>query len=183
MMQDCAMQVLEIVMNSHHANATTIYIEIKDSQQDNELSFFIEDNGKGIAENKLHRVTSPFYTTRSTRSVGMGLAFLKGLSEQCNGTLNILSQVGVGTSIKLSIQRNHLDAPPLGDLGEMIILAILANKECSIQFYFQTDHTNYCFSSQEVSEMLNESLFETSVLLELKDIINQGIQLAKEKLK
>ncbi|MEG2330380.1 ATP-binding protein, partial [Anaerorhabdus sp.] len=75
MMQDCAMQILEIVMNSNHANSKFIEVHIVDSIKNNMLEFTIIDDGKGMDEETCRKVTDPFVTSRSSRKIGMGLPF------------------------------------------------------------------------------------------------------------
>lgn len=182
MVQDCAMQILEIIMNSNHAAATCIDIQVAESAKENVFSFCVIDNGIGIAAEKLPQLTDPFVTSRTTRKVGMGLAFLKGLTEQCNGTFEISSAMNSGTNVYASIQRDHLDTPPLGNLGEMMMIAIQANEQIDYQLTYKTDQGHFTFTTEEVrNRMQGLSLLEPSILLWIQDYINQEIQLVKEK--
>ena len=95
MMQDLAMQILEILMNSIQAGARHILVKIRESRKDNVIEITVQDDGKGMSPELAARVSDPFTTTRKTRKVGMGVAFLKGMTEQCNGTFDIQSEVGI----------------------------------------------------------------------------------------
>ena len=88
-MKEISMHILDITMNSIKANATLIEIIIEDSIKDNWLKITIKDNGKGMSEETINKVTNPFYTTRTTRNVGLGIPMLKESCERCNGYLNI----------------------------------------------------------------------------------------------
>lgn len=182
MMQDCAMQILEIVMNSNHANSKFIEVHIVDSIKKNKLEFTIIDDGKGMDEETCKKVTDPFVTSRSSRKIGMGLPFMKGLTEQCNGSFEITSKLGSGTKVVASVQRDHWDTPTLGDLGEMMMFAIQANEVVDYLFTYQTDSQKFVFDSREVKQTIDGmSLLEPDILLWIKEYINQGIQLTKEK--
>ncbi|MEG0077643.1 ATP-binding protein [Anaerorhabdus sp.] len=181
MMQDCAMQILELIMNSIHANSSFIEVYIKDSYLENKYQFKVQDNGKGMSQETLEHVTSPFQTSRTTRKVGLGVAFMKGLTEQCNGSFTITSKEKVGTTIIATVQRNHWDTPAIGDLGEMMMCSIQANEKIDFYFVYETDTQKFVFESKEVKEKIEGvSILEPDILLWIREYINQGIQLAKE---
>ena len=113
MMEDLAMHILEILMNSIGAKAGRILLKIRESVKDNIIEITVTDNGSGMSEEMVKTVADPFTTTRKTRKIGMGVAFMKGLTEQCGGTFGITSWPGEGTEVKASIVRDHIDAPPL----------------------------------------------------------------------
>ncbi len=181
MMQDLAMQTLEILMNSIGAKAGTVILRIRDSEHDNRIDIEVEDNGSGMSPEMVKRVTDPFTTSRKTRKVGLGVAFMKGLTEQCNGSFDIQSTVGKGTIVRASVQRDHIDTPPMGDLGEMMMYAVQADDSIDFEFYYTTDKGNFEFLSRQVREELDGiSLQEPEILLWIKGYINEGINHAKE---
>ncbi len=181
MMQDLAMQTLEILMNSVGAKAEKVILRIRESEHDNRIDIEVEDNGCGMSPEMVRKVTDPFTTSRKTRKVGLGVAFMKGLTEQCNGSFDIQSTVGVGTTVRASIQKDHIDAPPMGDLGEMIMYVIQADENVDLEFYYTTDNGNFEFLSGQVRQELDGvSLLEPEILLWIKEYINEGVIHAKE---
>ena len=76
-MKEISMHILDIAMNSIKADASLIEINIEDSIKNNRLSITIADNGRGMSEDVINRVSNPFYTTRTTRKVGLGIPMLK----------------------------------------------------------------------------------------------------------
>ncbi len=181
MMQDLAMHMLEILMNSIGAGAEKVVLSIRDSAADNRIDMRVEDNGCGMSEEMVRKVTDPFTTSRKTRKVGLGVAFMKGLTEQCGGSFDIKSVLGEGTVVSASVQRDHIDLPPMGDIGEMIMYAIQANENTDLELYYTTDNDRFVFSSSEVRQQLEGiSLVEPDVLLWIKEYINEGITHAKE---
>ena len=181
MMEDLAMHLIEILMNSIHALAKHISVVIKDSEKEDVIDVTVCDDGKGMSKEMVEKVTSPFTTSRTTRKFGMGLAFLKGLCELCNGFYTLESELGRGTTIHFSIQKSHIDAPPLGDLGEMSMAVIQANEEIQYTLTYKTDQKEFHFSTDEVKAQLDGlSLLEPSILLWIKEYINQGVNLIEE---
>ncbi|MEO6012250.1 MAG: PAS domain S-box protein [Devosia sp.] len=68
------------------------------------VTLTIADNGEGMDEDTLDHATEPFFTTKGVgKGTGLGLAMVRGLTEQSGGTVTIESRVGEGTSVTLWI--------------------------------------------------------------------------------
>ncbi len=78
----------------------------------------VEDNGIGIAEEFLPRITEPFVqagrdvTNRNHEGTGLGLALVKSLVETHGGSLEISSTAGEGTTVTVSFPADRSVAPP-----------------------------------------------------------------------
>ena len=77
---------------------------------DNHHFIIIEDTGKGIPEDKIETITSPFSRVNSDpylteEGTGLGLTIVKSLMNLHHGKLIIESTVGVGTTVKLLFPR------------------------------------------------------------------------------
>jgi len=78
-------------------------IEMLGSVSNNiQLHLHIKDNGCGIEKEDLEKVFDPFYTSKS-RGTGLGLTICKELIKLHNGNIEIQSQTGQGTSVKISL--------------------------------------------------------------------------------
>jgi len=74
----------------------------------------VSDSGEGIAEDILHRVTDPFFTTKGVgEGTGLGLSMAYGFAKQSNGHLSIYSELGEGTTVNIYL-------PAYTDLAEEI---------------------------------------------------------------
>ena len=98
-MQELALHILDIVQNSIVANASLIKIEIAEDIKNDFLTITIGDNGKGMTAEEIGRVTDPYFTSRTTRKVGMGLPLLKHSAQQASGNLVVSSESGNGTEV------------------------------------------------------------------------------------
>lgn len=59
----------------------------------------VEDNGEGIPEDKINRIFDPFYTTKEKgKGTGLGLAMVFGIIKNHNGSIEVKSKEGQGTS-------------------------------------------------------------------------------------
>ena len=63
----------------------------------------VTDTGVGMPEDVRRRCLEPFFTTKGVRGTGLGLAMVFGTVRRHNGTLEIDSQVGLGTTIRLHL--------------------------------------------------------------------------------
>ncbi|NWG27294.1 MAG: HAMP domain-containing protein [Ignavibacteriaceae bacterium] len=73
------------------------YVEIK-----------ISDNGSGIAKEDLPRIFEPFYTTKGQKGTGLGLAVIWGIIDNHDGTINVESEIGKGTTFTILLPVNHI---------------------------------------------------------------------------
>ncbi len=78
-------------MNSVRAGATEIGISL-DESEDGILTFTVTDNGCGMSREQVEKLSDPFFTTRKTRAVGLGVPFLKMLAVQTGGDVKITSR-------------------------------------------------------------------------------------------
>ena len=91
-MQDIAAHVMDIAQNSVRAGATRIEIEYRESRTEDSLTVVVRDNGRGMTAETLARVTDPFFTSRTTRKVGLGIPLLKQNAERTGGSFAIESR-------------------------------------------------------------------------------------------
>lgn len=127
--QDLSLHLLDIAENSVRAAATKIEISIEELIEENRLIFSIKDNGKGMNGVIQQQVTDPFFTTRTTRKVGLGIPLLKQHCEAAGGFLDIQSQETVGTQVVAVMQYDHIDRVPLGDLASTWVTLIRLHPE------------------------------------------------------
>jgi len=76
--------------------------------------FKIKDTGIGIHQEHLERLFERFYRVDKARSrevggTGLGLAIVKHAVNNFNGTIDVKSEVGIGTEFIVKIPRNQLE--------------------------------------------------------------------------
>jgi len=180
MMEDLAMHLLEIVMNSVMAEAESVSLLVSNSEKDDVIRMEVKDDGCGMSPAMVASATSPFMTGRKKKT-GLGLAFMKQLTEVCNGTFSLHSEQGVGTDMVATVQRSCIDTPPLGQLGDTVMAAIQWNGKVKFTFEYHNDRSDYIFDTKEVRDVLEvEDLNEPDILLWIKETVNQGVKKAEE---
>jgi anti-sigma regulatory factor (Ser/Thr protein kinase) len=132
-MRELSLHILDALQNALEAGATLVELTVAEDLAADRLIITVCDNGRGMDETQLARVFDPFYTTRRTRHVGLGLPLFKAAAERCNGELTITSQVGKGTTLVAAFQHSHIDRAPLGDVTATLMSFILGGT-CDLRY-------------------------------------------------
>lgn len=164
-MRELSLHILDVVQNSLEAGATFVEITVEEDLLADRLNITVKDNGRGMTEAQLARVFDPFFTTRSTRHVGLGVPLFKAAAERCNGDLTITSQAGKGTTLHATFQHSHIDRAPLGDITGTLMAVILGNRTCDIHYAHRLIE-----KGQEGRETKEFELDTASIKAELGDV-------------
>jgi hypothetical protein len=176
-MKDLSLHILDIVQNSIRAKAKLIGIEIAENPKDNQLIITITDDGTGMNTEQLQRAIDPFYTSRTTRKVGLGLSLFKQNAEMTEGTFNLESELGKGTKVTAMFGLNHLDRPIMGDLVGTLLLLICSSGETDYVFKHQTPSGEFVLDTRELKQTLeNVPLNHPEVRLFLKEMLQGNLE-------
>jgi hypothetical protein len=179
-MTELALHILDIVENSLAAKATSIAIHVNEEETTDIFSIKIIDNGKGMDSETLNNVQDPFFTTRTTRKVGMGISLFKQAAEQCAGSLSIRSQLQKGTEISVQMQRSHVDRQPLGDIAGVLIQLYCSYSEVAFTYIHTTCIGQYEFDSVEIRNILGDnSPLNGEVRNFIKSMIQENLEAIK----
>jgi len=180
-MNDLSMHILDIIQNSLSAGATTIELVVCEDVINNLLTIVIQDNGKGMSPEQVAKVTDPFFTSRTTRKVGMGLPLYRQSAEQSDGALKVESKVGVGTTVTATFRYDHLDRPPMGNLANAVVLMISANPNHLFRFTYTYNDKSYSIDTQEINLALDGMpIHEMQVIRMIQQIIEENMLALRE---
>lgn len=179
-MRELSLNVMDIAQNSVTANSSEILISVIGNLDREILTITIEDNGKGMTKEQVQSVIDPFFTTRTTRKVGLGVPLFKMEAEMTGGSLNIDSTVGVGTKLTAVFNTNHIDMVPLGDINGTILPLVTGNP--SIDFIYtygkilRGEENSFSLDTREVKEVLGDgvSLDMPDVVVWLKEFLEEN---------
>jgi anti-sigma regulatory factor (Ser/Thr protein kinase) len=159
--EDISLHILDITQNSIRAGATKVRIEIDEKVRENAFVFVIRDNGSGMTAEKLSRVHDPFFTTRTTRRVGLGIPLLEQTAEQTGGGLTVTSAPGEGTTVEARYQLDNIDRPPLGDVAATIWTLIVTNPRVEFEYSHERDGARFELSTEELKDKLRRRTLAT----------------------
>lgn len=98
-------QVLtNLLINCSHAISDLGFIQIITKEHDSFVIISIKDNGKGISEENLNQLFTPYFTTKpSGQGIGLGLSISYEIIKSHNGNISVESNLGVGTIFTISL--------------------------------------------------------------------------------
>lgn len=174
-MRELSLNVLDIAQNSIKAEASLIEIEVNESTVNNELLIGIYDNGKGMTKQQVESVVDPFFTTRTTRKVGLGIPFFKMSAEMTGGSFEIESELGVGTKVISVYKTDHVDFTPIGDMCSTIVILITMNLAVDFVYKRSFNEKQFTVDTRQLKEILGDvPLNEPSVASWLTDYIKEN---------
>lgn len=165
MMQELSLNVLDVAQNSVRADASLICIEVDEQPKNDWLTITISDNGCGMTAKQISQVTDPFFTTRTTRKVGLGVPFFKMAAELTGGALNIDSQLGNGTTVTASFGLSHIDRMPLGDMAGTVCTLIQCNPDVDFVYTRRYGERSFSADTREFRKTLGDIPLQTPEVL------------------
>ena len=154
-MQELSMNIMDIAQNSIRAKATTVDISVNEDTDKGLLTIVILDNGCGMTNEQIKKVCDPFYTTRNTRRVGLGVPFFKMAAEMTGGEFSIDSKPGVGTNVSATFVTSHIDMAPLGDISATIAQLMCLNENVDVIYTYTQDKEVFSVHTDEISRVLD----------------------------
>lgn len=156
-MNELSLYILDLVQNSIEAGASLVKIGIVEDLKEDIFVVTIEDNGRGIPKEDIDKVTDPFYTTRKTRKVGLGLSLAKQLAVDCEGSL-VVESIKNGTKIVLKMRHSHIDRPPLGNITDTLLSLIAGAPFVDFEFCYRKDQNEFIFDTRIIREIFGEDI-------------------------
>lgn len=180
-MKELSLNILDIAKNSVKAKAENILIKLDET--DEILTLTIKDDGCGMSEETVRNVMNPFYTTRTTRNVGLGIPLLKLAAEQTGGGLEITSVSETdspenhGTTVTAVFFKNHLDFTPLGDVVSTVTVLIQGSPDIDWQFVHSLNGGSVELNTKELREILGDvPLDNYEVIKWIEDFLKEAYE-------
>ena len=176
-MKDISLHILDIAQNSVSAGAKNILISIDENISEDTFTIEIDDDGSGMSEEVVAKVSDPYFTSRTTRHVGLGIPLFKQNALMSGGSFHIKSTVGKGTIVTAVFTHSHLDRPPLGDMPGVIMMLCASNLTIDFVYTHRVNKKVYVFDTKEVNEILEGMpINDPAVLRELKQMIRENLK-------
>ena len=153
-MPEISMNVLDIAENSIRAEAALIEIGAAVDEAADTLTIVIKDDGCGMTKEQVAHVEDPFFTTRTTRKVGLGVPFYKMAALSTGGDFAIESEPGKGTEVRAVFGLSHIDRMPLGDINGTIHTLITFNTHIDFRYTYRYNDREFVLDTREFREIL-----------------------------
>jgi hypothetical protein len=118
-MRDLSLHLLDLAENAVRAGARVIEVMLSIDPSKNRMKLSVEDDGPGI-DMPLEEAADPFFTTKSGKKTGLGLALFRAAAERAGGRMWIGRSALGGAAVGAEMQTDHIDLAPLGDFGGTI---------------------------------------------------------------
>lgn len=174
-MRELSLNILDVAQNSITAGASLITVEVNENTVESSLLIGIYDNGSGMTEEQVKSVIDPFFTTRTTRKVGMGIPLFKMAAEMTGGGLEIKSELSVGTEVKAVFKTDSVDFTPLGDIASTVVALISMNTDRDFIYRRSVDGREFVLDTRELKTILGDVPLDTYEISEwIKDYITEN---------
>ena len=177
-MKELSLNILDITENSTKARATVVNIEITETEDTRTVP--VKDDGTGMKPDVLGSVSNPFYTTRTTRRVGMGIPLFRFAAEQTGGTLSLESRhidefpSDHGTVISAVFNKAHIDFTPLGDIVSTVTTLIQGHPDVDFVYRHVFGEKEVTLDTRELREVLGDVPLDTfEVVIWIRDNLTE----------
>ena len=153
-MRELSLHILDVLQNAREAGGRVVWLTIDERVTEDRLIIEVTDDGRGMPEEDMKRVTDPFFTTRRTRHVGLGLPLLAAAAERCNGGLKIEKVPGQGLRVTACFQHGHIDRAPLGDMTRTLLSFLMGEPFCDLVYVHRRDGNTFELDTRLVRKEL-----------------------------
>ncbi|MCB6610373.1 ATP-binding protein [[Clostridium] symbiosum] len=161
MMTELSLNILDVAENSTRAGAKLVRIAVEADFPSDLLTISIRDDGCGMSEEQVSQVTDPFFTSRTTRKVGLGVPFFKYAAESTGGSFIISSVPGRGTDVTATFVLSHIDRMPLGDITSTIHTLIVYHPDTDFVYTYRYNEKSFTLDTRQFREILGDLPFDS----------------------
>lgn len=175
MMPELSLNVLDVAENSVRAGAALVTITVAADTAGDTLTITIADDGCGMTAEQAAKVEDPFFTTRTTRKVGLGVPFFKMAALATGGSFHIDTAPGAGTTVTAVFGLTHIDRMPLGNMTDTIHTLITMNETLDFVYHYRIDDRGFTLDTREFREILGDVSFkEPEVSSYIRDYLREN---------
>ncbi len=176
-MKELSLHILDLVQNSVSAGASLIEIIIEENLIDDFFKITIKDDGWGMDKDLIEKIRNPFFTTRTTRKVGLGIPLMEAACQRCAGNLTIESEKGIGTIVTAYFKHSHIDRAPLGNMVDTFITVILGKADIDYIYKHKMNDKEFIIDTRQLKQILGleVSISNPDILAWINEYINDGL--------
>ncbi len=166
-MEELSLHFMDLIENSLKAGADLVEIDIIEDPAGDRMEVTIKDNGSGMDAETLAKAVDPFYTTRTTRRIGLGLSLMKANAEAWDGGLELSSEPGVGTKLKTWFRLSHIDRQPMGDWPGTLMGLVMSRPGVGFKYRHQVGENEFELDTIELEQELGAGAMQNPQVIGL----------------
>ncbi|NLT41758.1 MAG: sensor histidine kinase [Anaerolineae bacterium] len=172
--REISLHLLDLLENARNAGAQRVSVEVVEDGAAGLLELLVDDDGRGLPAGRSETVFDPFYTTRTTRRVGLGLPLLRAAAERAGGRAEVTSAPG-RTTVKASFGLEHVDRAPMGDIVGTLVAFMLMEGAPRLTYRYAASGDEFEFDSALAEEAAGGELTATDVSGWVRDYLAAGM--------
>ncbi|MBM3297363.1 MAG: ATP-binding protein [Candidatus Aminicenantes bacterium] len=181
-MQDLSLHILDVAENSVRAGARTVDIRVEEDSRRDLLTLEVRDDGRGMDEETRRNALDPFFSTRTTRSIGLGLPLLREAARAAGGSMTLDSLPGRGTRVRAEFRLGHIDRKPLGDIVQTLVTLIIGNPGTDFVYRQSLDGRSFSLATRELRDRLGDGgLDGPDVVRFIRETLQEGLESIRRK--
>ncbi len=148
---------------------------LEEDTAEDRLILEVTDDGRGMAEEDMKKAADPFFTTRNTRHVGLGLPLLAAAAERCNGGLKIGKAPGRGLRVTASFQHGHIDRAPLGNMAGTVVSFLMGEPLCDLVYVHRRNGRSFELDTRVMRKELGSTPLSHPIVRDwLRSYVSEG---------
>jgi len=176
MIESLDMHLQDLVQNAYSAGASRVSVLLDCDKAADRLTLEVSDNGSGMDEQTMRAVQQGFFSSKSKRSVGLGIPLLRASAEHCDGSFDIASRPGAGTTVTARFRLRHIDLPQLGNLAKTFLNILVTSSGRWVSITYRCGDQELDIDTNRLHEFLGETSFQhPEVIRFLRSYIEEHI--------
>lgn len=172
-MRELSLHLLDLLENARSAGAANVAVVIDERADADLLELRVEDDGNGVPTDVPDTVFDPFFTTRTTRRVGLGLPLLRAAAERAGGSATVESVPG-HTEVRATFGLSHIDRAPLGDIVGTLVTFMLLEGAPRLMYRHRAGDDEFEFDTAAAEEAAGRRLTAMDVSGWVRDYLAAG---------
>ena len=174
-MRELAEHVLDVAFNSLEAGARRLRIEVTEEITADRIVIRVIDDGRGMDPEEARRIAVPFYKTRATRRVGLGIPLLAEAARACEGGRSPLAP-GEGTTVTAWLRASHVIGSRWETWPPPRSRRFAAAPMIDLEYQHGVDGHRFTFSTAQARELAGEtSLAHPAVARWLREYLEEHL--------
>lgn len=169
------MHVLDLLENARNAGAKRVTVEVVERTEADLLEITVTDDGPGLPVGAGEVAFDSFYTTRTTRRVGLGLPLLRAAAQRAGGDATVASAPG-RTIVRASFELSNIDRAPLGDIVGTLVAFMLLEGAPRLIYRHVVDEDEFEFDTAVAQEAADGNLTAADISGWVREYLTAGTE-------